>query len=56
MTLAVGAINLLWLLPIAGAVALRWLDGMLGVTIAYAPLLWLAVRFEAGDRAAQKLI
>ena len=54
VTLAVGAINLLWLLPIAVAVALGWLDGVVGVAIAYAPLLWLAFHFKAGDRAAQE--
>ena len=53
VTLAVAAINLLWLLPIAVAVALGWLDGVLGVAISYAPLLWLAFHFKAGDRAAQ---
>lgn len=45
VTVAVGAINLCWLLPIALLVALRSLDGLLGVFIAYAPLiagvLWL---------------
>ena len=54
VTLTVAGINLLWLLPIAVAVALGWLDGVLGVGIAYAPLLWLAFRFKAGDRAAQE--
>ena len=54
VTLAVGAINLLWLWPIAVAVALGWLDGVVGVAIAYAPLLWLAFRFKAGDRTAQE--
>ena len=53
VTLAVGAINLLWLLPIALAVALGWLDGVVGVAVAYAPLLWLAFHFKAGDRTAQ---
>lgn len=53
VTLACGAINLLWLLPIAGAVAIERLDGLLGVGIAYAPLLWLAFRYKAGDRNAQ---
>jgi Fuc2NAc and GlcNAc transferase len=55
VTLAVGAINLLWLLPLAVAVALGWLDGVVGVLIAYAPLLWLAFRFKAGDRVAQEV-
>ena len=55
VTLAVAGINLLWLLPFAVAVALGWLDGVLGVGIAYAPLLWLAFRFKAGDRVAQEV-
>ncbi len=54
VTLAVGAINLLWLLPIAVAVALGRLDGVVGVAVAYAPLLWLAFRFKAGDRVGQE--
>lgn len=53
VTLTVGAINLLWLLPLAAVVALGWLDGLAGVVIAYAPLVWLAFHFHAGDRAAQ---
>lgn len=53
VTLSIGAINLAWLLPLALLVALRRLDGVVGVLIAYAPLLWLALRFKAGDRASQ---
>ena len=53
VTLACGAINVLWLLPLAAAVALGWLDGVLGVVIAYTPLVWLAFTYKAGDRAAQ---
>lgn len=53
VSLAVGAINLLWLLPLAMAVATGRLDGVAGVLIAYAPLVWLAYRYKAGDRAAQ---
>ena len=53
VTLACGAINLLWLLPIAALVALGRLDGVVGVVLAYAPLVWLAFRFKAGDRVAQ---
>ena len=53
VSLTVAAINTLWLLPIAVAVALHWLDGVLGVLISYAPLLWLALRYKAGDRAGQ---
>jgi Fuc2NAc and GlcNAc transferase len=54
VTMWVGAINLGWLLPVAAAVALGHLDGALGMLLAYAPLLWLAFRLHAGDRAAQK--
>ena len=48
VTLAVGVINLCWLLPVALMVALGWLDGLLGVLIAYAPLVVAAVRLKAG--------
>ena len=50
VALGVGAINLAWLLPIAALVARGRLDGVLGVLIAYAPLLWLAIRFKAGEK------
>jgi Fuc2NAc and GlcNAc transferase len=53
VTLTFLAINTLWLLPIAVAVALHQLDGVAGVLISYAPLVWLAFRYKAGDRAAQ---
>ena len=55
VSLAVGAINLLWLLPVALLVALRVLDGVVGTLIAYAPLVWLAFQYKAGDRAGQEL-
>jgi Fuc2NAc and GlcNAc transferase len=48
VTLAVAAIDLFWLLPIALWVGAGGLDGLLGVTIAYVPLLALAVKFRAG--------
>lgn len=48
VTLAVVAINLFWLLPIALSVGLFGLDGMFGVVIAYVPLLILAFKFNAG--------
>ena len=53
VTLACGAINLLWLLPLAALVAMGKLDGVVGVLIAYAPLVGLAFHFRAGDSAAQ---
>lgn len=48
VTLATGAINLVWLLPIALLVGTNRLDGLAGVAIAYVPLIFLAVRFQAG--------
>jgi len=48
VTLAVGAINLFWLLPVAMLVGVNSVDGVLGVLIAYTPLvaavLWLRAR------------
>ncbi len=48
VTLAVLVINLVWLLPMAMLVGLGYLDGLLGVLIAYLPLVFLAVKFKAG--------
>ncbi|MFJ3367866.1 glycosyltransferase family 4 protein [Pseudomonas sp. NPDC086251] len=49
VTLAVGVINLFWLLPIAVGVTRFGLDGALGVIVAYVPLIALAIKFRAGD-------
>jgi len=49
VTLAVIALNLGWLLPIALCVAQFGLDGLLGVVVAYIPLVALAVRYRAGE-------
>lgn len=49
VTLIVGGINLLWLLPIALWVGLGGVDGLLGLLIAYVPLLGLAVKYHAGE-------
>lgn len=48
VTLGVVAINLFWLLPLALLVVLGIIDGVLGMLIAYAPLIWLVVRLGAG--------
>ncbi len=53
VTLAVVAINLLWLLPLALWVASGGLNAQLGIAIAYAPLLLLAMRLRAGLPEAQ---
>lgn len=50
VTLAVVAINLLWLLPVAACVMLFDMDGFTGVLIAYVPLLGLALAYNAGGR------
>jgi len=49
VTLAVGAINVCWLLPMALLVALGLVDGLFGVVIAYAPLVGTAVWLKAGE-------
>lgn len=48
VTLTVGLVNVVWLLPVALCVALLGLDGLLGVIIAYIPLVLLAWLFHAG--------
>ncbi|MEX2156165.1 MAG: glycosyltransferase family 4 protein [Gemmatimonadales bacterium] len=52
VTVAVGAINLCWLLPIALLVALGSLDGLLGVFVAYTPIVAAALWLRAGKPAA----
>ncbi|WP_226475223.1 glycosyltransferase family 4 protein [Pseudomonas sp. MWU16-30323] len=49
ITLAVGAINLFWLLPWAAAVVLLQLDGLVCLLLAYLPLVALAIKFHAGS-------
>lgn len=49
VTLAVAALNLFWLLPIALWVGWGGLDGLVGLVIAYAPLIGLAVKYKAGE-------
>ncbi len=51
VSLAVGAINVLWLLPIAAVVAVGWMDGFLGLLVAYTPLVYLVVHLKAGKRS-----
>lgn len=48
VTIAVAGLNLFWLLPLAALVSLGWLDGLVGVLIAYAPLVALAWFYDAG--------
>lgn len=55
VSIAIGVINLVWLLPVAALVALGSLDGLLGVLIAYLPLIILAFLLKAGNTEAQKV-
>ncbi len=48
VTLAVAAINLFWLLPVAFLVARGSLGGFVGVLVAYAPLAAVALKLRAG--------
>ncbi|WP_409316685.1 MraY family glycosyltransferase [Pseudomonas sp. KCJK9016] len=56
VTVATALINLLWLLPIASCVVYLGLDGMLGVLIAYIPLLLVAVKFHAGELEGKDVV
>ncbi|MEO6407247.1 MAG: glycosyltransferase family 4 protein [Burkholderiaceae bacterium] len=53
VTLACAVLNVAWLLPLAVLVAMRKLDGVVGVILAYAPLVWLAFHYKAGARDQQ---
>jgi Fuc2NAc and GlcNAc transferase len=48
VALSVGAINLFWLLPLAALIGLGLLEGIIGVALAYLPLLWAAIKLNAG--------
>ena len=49
VTLAVGTINLAWLLPISLLVGTGRVDDILGLILAYTPLILLAIKFHAGE-------
>lgn len=49
VTLAITGINLFWLLPIAIWVGLLGLDGSMGLVLAYVPLVFLAIKYHAGE-------
>jgi glycosyltransferase WbpL len=51
VSLTVGLINLVWLCPLAICVGLGYLNGVLGLLIAYIPLIGLALRLRAGAQA-----
>ncbi|MNF16826.1 hypothetical protein D3C80_2200270 [compost metagenome] len=47
--MAVAALNVCWLLPVALSVLLLELDGALGLIIAYVPLVLIAAYYRAGS-------
>jgi Fuc2NAc and GlcNAc transferase len=49
ITLAVAMINVFWLLPVALCVVLYRLDGAAALTIAYLPMIVLAIKYKAGE-------
>lgn len=53
VSLVVGLINLLWLLPMALLVARGSLPGLAGLLIAYTPLVWGAFHYKAGAKELQ---
>ncbi|MFH1021509.1 MAG: glycosyltransferase family 4 protein [Pseudomonadota bacterium] len=55
VTIAVGLINLLWLLPLALLVTRGSLPGLAGLLIAYTPLVWGAFRYKAGAKEQQEV-
>ena len=46
VSLSIGVINLIWLLPVAYLVSIQWIDGVLGVIIAFTPLVGLFLHFR----------
>lgn len=48
VTIGVGMINLIWLLPMALFTGLGYVDGVFALALAFTPLILLAVKFRAG--------
>jgi len=48
--MAVLFINVIWLLPLGFLVGTERLEGVIGLVIAYVPLIFLAVFYKAGAR------
>lgn len=55
VSITVGLINLLWLLPLALLVTRGSLSGAAGLLIAYVPLVWGAFIYKAGAKEQQKI-
>jgi Fuc2NAc and GlcNAc transferase len=54
VSLFVGAVNVFWLLPAAILIGLGLLNGVVGVALAYLPLLLAAIRFNAGGEERRR--
>jgi Fuc2NAc and GlcNAc transferase len=54
VTVAIAVINILWLFPLAAAVAAGFINGLVGILIAYAPLVALVLHFKAGAEELQR--
>lgn len=52
VTFGVLVINVVWLMPLAYMAAVSALDGLIALLIAYGPLVWLALRYRAGEAEA----
>ncbi|MDP3704906.1 MAG: glycosyltransferase family 4 protein [Legionellaceae bacterium] len=53
VTLGVLLLNILWLWPLAMCVGLGYLNGLIGLLIAYVPLGVIAIQFNAGQRSKE---
>ncbi|WP_226505338.1 glycosyltransferase family 4 protein [Pseudomonas sp. MWU16-30317] len=47
--LAVAVINMVWLVPLAICVVMKWLPGIGGLALAYGPLLLMAIKYHSGE-------
>ncbi|WP_434153603.1 MraY family glycosyltransferase [Pseudomonas sp. JZ134] len=56
VTTAVLLINILWLTPIALAAGLGHVEGLIGLVLAYLPLVVLAIKYRAGGQEGEALI
>jgi Fuc2NAc and GlcNAc transferase len=53
VSIAVGLINLIWLLPIAIMVVVGLIDSLLGLLLSYLPLILIAIQYKAGAKDQQ---
>jgi Fuc2NAc and GlcNAc transferase len=56
VSLFVACINLFWLFPIALFVVNKSIPPLVGLLIAYSPLLWLTMRYRAGEESGQDTV